>query len=184
MATLRQGEAMKKLIFFSLLAGVTINALAIVTLLMPKPRLIWNATASAPTGLYWALPAKDLKLGDLMIIKPPPGEASFMDERGYLPLGALLLKRVYALAGDEICRRGARILVNGKEIAQAKKSDLQGRPLPQWQACRRLNTEEIFLVNPNVPDSLDGRYFGPFPKSSIVGLAYPIWTDGERGQRR
>jgi type IV secretory pathway protease TraF len=53
-----------------------------------------------------------------------------MDERGYLPLGALLLKHVAALPGAEICRRGVHIFVNGKEIAQAKMSDVQGRPLP------------------------------------------------------
>jgi type IV secretory pathway protease TraF len=26
-------------------------------------------------------------------------------------------------------------------------------------------------------DSLDGRYFGPIPASSIIGRALPIWTD-------
>ena len=175
---------MKKVIIFTVLAGMTINAVATVTLLMPKPRLVWNATASAPTGLYGAIPADDLKLGDLMIVKPPPGEASFMDERGYLPLGSLLLKRVAALSGAEICRRGARVFVDGKEIAQAKKSDGQGRLLPQWHGCHRLSAEQVFFVNVDVPDSLDGRYFGPFPKSSIVGLAYPLWTDEEKRRRR
>jgi conjugative transfer signal peptidase TraF len=175
---------MKKVIIFSVLAGVTINAVATVSLLMPKPRLVWNATASAPTGLYWAISADDLKLGDLLIIMPPPGEASFMDERGYLPFGAVLLKRVAALSGAEICRRGARIFVDGKEIAQAKKSDGQGRSLPQWHGCHRLSAEQVFLVNADVQDSLDGRYFGPFPKSSIVGLAYPLWTDEEKRRRR
>ena len=175
---------MRKVIIFSLLAGVTINAVATVTLLMPKPRLVWNATASAPTGLYWAIPANDLKLGDLMIIKPPPGEASFMDERGYLPFGALLLKRIAALSGAEICRRGARVFVDGIEIVKAKKSDGQGRSLPQWHGCQRLSAEQVFLVNADVPDSLDGRYFGPFPKSSIVGSAIPIWIDEENDGRR
>ena len=26
-------------------------------------------------------------------------------------------------------------------------------------------------------DSLDSRYFGPLPVSSIVGQAMPLWTD-------
>ncbi len=26
-------------------------------------------------------------------------------------------------------------------------------------------------------DSLDGRYFGPIPTSSIIGRAMPVWTD-------
>ena len=107
-----------------------------------------------------------------------------MDERGYLPLGALLLKHVAALPDAEICRRGVHIFVNGKEIAQAKKSDGQGRLLPQWHGGRRLRSDEVFFVNADVPDSLDGRYFGPFPKSSIVGLAHPLWTDEEKRRRR
>ena len=28
-----------------------------------------------------------------------------------------------------------------------------------------------------VPDSLDGRYFGPIPASSVIGRALPLWTD-------
>ena len=175
---------MRKVIVLSFLAGVTITQMTIVTLLKPQPLLVWNATASAPKGLYWIGPANDLKLGDLIIVKPPASEASFMDDRGYLPLGALLLKHVAALSRAEICRHGSRIFVNSKEIAQAKKSDAQGRLLPQWHGCRWLRPDEVFFVNADAPDSLDGRYFGPFPKSSIVGFAYPLWTDEEKGGRR
>jgi type IV secretory pathway protease TraF len=107
-----------------------------------------------------------------------------MDERGYLPLGALLLKHVAALPDAEICRRGVHIFVNGKEIAQAKMSDVPGRPPPKWHGCRRLRPDEVFFVNVDVPDSLDGRYFGPFPKSSIVGFAHLIWTDEEKSRRQ
>jgi type IV secretory pathway protease TraF len=32
-------------------------------------------------------------------------------------------------------------------------------------------------MNWDVWDSLDGRYFGPIPKNSIVGRALPLWTD-------
>jgi conjugative transfer signal peptidase TraF len=175
---------MRKVIVLSFLAGVTITQMTIVTLLKPRPLLVWNATASAPKGLYRVVSANELKPGDLTIVKPPASEASFMEDRGYLPLGALLLKRVAALSGAGICRRGDRIFVNGKEIAQAKKSDGQGRLLPQWHGCRRLHPDEVFFVNVDVPDSLDGRYFGPFSKSSIVGFAYPLWTDEEKSRRQ
>ena len=69
------------------------------------------------------------------------------------------------------------ILVAGREIARVKLRDSQGRALPQWRGCRKLGDDELFLVNADVPDSLDGRYFGPFPKHAIVGLAHPIWID-------
>ena len=38
-------------------------------------------------------------------------------------------------------------------------------------------------MNPTVPDSLDGRYFGPLPATSIVARAVPLWTD-EAGDGR
>ena len=36
---------------------------------------------------------------------------------------------------------------------------------------------EVFLMNPDVGDSLDGRYFGPFPASAVIGQAIPLFTD-------
>ena len=38
-------------------------------------------------------------------------------------------------------------------------------------------------MNPGVRDSLDGRYFGVLPASSIIGRAAPVWTD-EAGDGR
>ena len=102
---------------------------------------------------------------------------------GYLPINALLLKRVPALSGTRICRLNVGILVAGREIARAKLRDRQHRALPQWRGCRRLGDDEVFLVNAGVPDSLDGRYFGPFPERAIVGLAHPLWTDGAHDGR-
>ena len=34
-------------------------------------------------------------------------------------------------------------------------------------------------MNPRSANSLDGRYFGPLPASSVVGRAIPLWTNGE-----
>jgi type IV secretory pathway protease TraF len=31
--------------------------------------------------------------------------------------------------------------------------------------------DEVFLMNPDEPASLDGRYFGPIPSAAIVGQA-------------
>jgi type IV secretory pathway protease TraF len=38
-------------------------------------------------------------------------------------------------------------------------------------------------MNPTVPHSLDGRYFGPLPITSIVARAVPLRTD-EAGNGR
>ena len=62
-------------------------------------------------------------------------------------------------------------------MGEALARDRRGRELPVWQGCRTLRASEIFLMNWDVQDSLDGRYFGPIPKNSIVGRALPLWTD-------
>ena len=61
--------------------------------------------------------------------------------------------------------------------------DHAGRELPVWQGCRRIADGELFLMNWDAPDSVDGRYFGPFPRSSVIGRALPVWTD-EAGDGR
>ena len=41
--------------------------------------------------------------------------------------------------------------------------DRRGRPLPVWQGCRVVGADEVFVMNWQSADSLDGRYFGPVP---------------------
>ena len=36
---------------------------------------------------------------------------------------------------------------------------------------------ELFLMNWQVRDSLDGRYFGPLPATAVIGRATPLYTD-------
>ena len=57
----------------------------------------------------------------------------------------------------------------------ALDDDHIGRPLPVWQGCRLIAAGEVFLMNVDVAASLDGRYFGPLPDTTIVGRADPVW---------
>lgn len=143
------------------------------------PAFIWNASASVPVGLYRLAPAERPDIGDYVVVSPPEPLAAFLAERGYLPFGVPLIKRVLALPGATICRRGATIIAYGHAYGQARERDRLGRPLPSWLGCRRLAESEIFLMNWDAPDSLDGRYFGPLPLSTIVARALPLWTDAD-----
>jgi type IV secretory pathway protease TraF len=75
------------------------------------------------------------------------------------------------------------VTVDAVPFGDALDHDRRGRPLPVWQGCRRIANGEIFLMNPSVPDSLDGRYFGPLPARDVIGKATPLYTD-EAGDGR
>jgi conjugative transfer signal peptidase TraF len=149
----------------------------------PMPRLLWNASASVPIGLYAIHPAGRLTKGELVVVKPPAALAQFMASRRYLALGVPLIKHVAALPGEIVCRSGRSITVDGIVKAEALDRDTRGRKLPAWQGCRAVQTGEVFLMNAGIPDSFDGRYFGPVPDSTIIGSATPLWLPSEQTSR-
>jgi conjugative transfer signal peptidase TraF len=158
------------------LLAATAVALTALPMLIDLPvKLIWNASPSVPTGLYWLRSGSDFKVGDLVVVAAPAALADFLTRRGYLPLGLPLLKRVAAGPGQVVCRAGLSITVDGVLVGKALRSDRDGRALPVWQGCRPISRTEIFLLNAGVPNSLDGRYFGPISQRSILGHAIPIW---------
>lgn len=147
---------------------------AIIAIADPLPRVIWNASASAPIGLYRIHPDHDPPAGVLVAVTPPRRLARWMAERGYLPEGVPLLKHVAAKAGQRFCRIGDVLSVDARPVAIALAHDRRGRSLPVWQGCRTLRPGELLLLNPAHPDSLDGRYFGPLPASAVIGRATPL----------
>jgi conjugative transfer signal peptidase TraF len=163
---------------YLLAGGLAVLTIA-VTLAVDLPTvLVWNASASAPIGLYAVHPAGTLAVSEFAVVTPPAPLARFLNARGYLPSGVPLVKRVAALPGQRVCRRGASITVDGDVVATARARDRFGRPLPSWQGCRRIVAGDVFLLNRHL-DSLDGRYFGPLPAYSIVGQAVPLLTDAD-----
>lgn len=155
------------------------SALAVVVMAFarPAPRLIWNVTASTPTGLYALHPAGRLHALELVAVHPPEPIARYLADGGFLPEGMPLLKHIMAMAGQTVCRHGDVVTVDGIAVGKAQDRDHLGRPLPRWSGCRKLGRHEVFLMNASVPGSLDGRYFGPFPITSIIARAVPLWTD-------
>ena len=161
----------------------SIMGVAIASFIPTPTRLVWNVSASAPIGLYDIDPPGDLTLTDLVAVDPPKPLADFMVERSYIRRGIPLLKRVMGLPGQEVCRVRRTITADGVELGTALDRDRLGRELPVWNGCRRIGGDEIFLMNVDVRDSLDGRYFGPIPVSAVIGRATPIYTD-EAGDGR
>ncbi|MEI9405153.1 S26 family signal peptidase [Mesorhizobium argentiipisi] len=167
---------------------VLVTALATVGALCPvlepvPPKFVWNASASAPIGLYRIDARGPFGAGDLVAVEPPETLATFLADRGYLPMHVLLLKHILAVPGQTVCRNKLTISIDGGAVGVALEQDRVARGLPTWQGCRRIPVDAVFLMNRQVRDSLDGRYFGLISTDHIIGRAVPLWTD-EQGDGR
>lgn len=111
-----------------------------------------------------------------MLASPPLPVARFASTRGYLALGVPLVKQVAALGGDTVCSNGHAIFVDGRVVAVRLDADSRQRPLPMWEGCRRLGRADVLLLNAEVAQSFDGRYFGPTSTAAIIGKLVPLWT--------
>ncbi len=160
-----------------LIAGLA-SAAALATLVMPVARYaVWNATASVPTGLYLIRGKASLHVGERVAIEPPPDLRRLLGARGYLPTGVPLVKRIAAVSGQQVCRFGPGVTIDGAYIGAARARDSLGRALPAWFGCVTLRSGELFVMNPAAPDSFDGRYFGVLKIDHVIGRAMPVWTD-------
>jgi conjugative transfer signal peptidase TraF len=156
---------------------LAVSLLGFLTFVSFTPKLIWNASASTPIGFYAIGRGHPPEVTDLVAVRPPEPLASFMVDRGYVGRGVPLLKRIAAVPGQRVCRAGRSITIDTVMMGDALERDRAGRPLPAWQGCHVIASDELFLMNWQVHDSFDGRYFGPLPATSVIGRAIPLYTD-------
>ncbi|MCY1558867.1 conjugative transfer signal peptidase TraF [compost metagenome] len=115
-----------------------------------------------------------------MLIRLPDAVAVLAAQRGYLPIGIPLLKRVGAVSPQEVCIADGNVCIDGVPAAAALRTDRLGRPLRGWPGCRRLQPGELFLLSTTNPASFDSRYFGPVGTSAVLGVAHPLWLETGR----
>lgn len=151
------------------LVGLGLSAI-LFSVASPLPdRLIWNRTGSIPEGLYW-LSDDPFTKGGWVVVSARSAEAEWAELNGFVGEDWPLLKRVAGVPGDEICRDGETVLINGMPVGEALIASGTGVLLPSWNGCRRIEDGKIFLMNAH-PHSLDGRYFGMTSAHDIVGSA-------------
>lgn len=144
------------------------------------PRLIYNPSDSVPVGWYRILPVScctdTLPVGSIVLTHLPTAAATFAAQRGYLPPHIPLLKRVGAVAPQQVCVTDRAVLVDGVPVAGVLPVDRLRRPLHGWAQCRRLQPGELFLLSATNPASFDSRYFGPITCQQLIGVAHPLHT--------
>ena len=170
------------------LAGLSacgLAALAWASFVHPLPRLIYNPSDSVPVGWYrvdplgrgTSSPPRPLSVDSIVLVSLPAEAAALAAQRGYLPARVPLLKRVGAVAPQEVCIAGRVVRIDGVLSATVLPADRWGRPLPFWQQCQRLEPDELFLLSVTNPASFDSRYFGPVSAAAVIGVARPVWLE-------
>jgi type IV secretory pathway protease TraF len=139
----------------SLVLGVFVLAAVV------RPR--WGrvtVSPSTPLGLYrLAAVAPPLARGTLVVLPVPPAVQRW--HRAWLPL----LQPLAALPGDLVCTGEAGRWIEGHDDGPGYP-EAGGAPLPRLQGGVRVPAGAVFLASP-APRSLDGRYFGMTPVSTI-----------------
>ena len=156
--------------------GSGIALLGLTMAYPPAPRLVWNASASAPIGLYAVTPGAPIEPSDMVIARVPDPWRMMAAQRRYIPANVPLVKRVAAVAGVEVCALGHEIFVNGKRVVERRVADADGRPIGWWSGCVRLRSRQLFLLMPGNLASFDGRYFGVTEGDLVVGKASLLWA--------
>lgn len=163
-------------------------ALAWASFVSPLPRLTYNPSDSVAVGWYridplnrWGgSPPRPLFVGSIVLVPLPAAAAALASQRGYLPTRVPLLKRIGAVAPQEVCITGGIVRIDGVPSAAVLRADRMGRPLLSWPQCRRLEPGELFLLSVTNPASFDSRYFGPVSASTVIGVAHPVWLETRR----
>jgi len=141
--------------------------------------VVYNPTDSVPRGWYRVGSidnAASLHVGSIVLARLPVDVASFAGQRGYLPDGVPILKRVGAVAPQSVCVRGQTVRIDGAVVAIARTHDGARRSLQAWSQCRPLAAGELFLLSDTNSASFDSRYFGPIEASAVLGTARPLWA--------
>ena len=104
--------------------------------------------------------------GDIVVFATPPKELAD-------PAIKDLVKRVIGLPGDVISSSGGRVYIDGKPLSEPW---LPPGTVTTGITRQKVPPNEYFVMGDNRSDSQDSRFFGPIPRSLIVGrVVLRIW---------
>jgi conjugative transfer signal peptidase TraF len=148
-----------------------------------------NLSPSAPRGLYRAVAGTPTR-GVLVAACVSVEAAALGRARGYLGAGSCVggvqpvIKPVVALAGDVVELGPEAVVVNGQRLPGSSSAEVDSLGLSLSHAVwgrHVVGADELWLVSTRVPNSWDSRYLGPFSRSQVRAVAWPVWTWSRAG---
>ena len=137
-------------------------------------------------------------VGDIVVFHPPVSESCADPHQGEDPAGAAAasacdtvqhqastqtyIKRVVGVGGDHLSIRDGHVYRNGKREADSYAEPCQGAAECNFPATIVIPKGDFYMMGDNRPDSLDSRFWGPVPKSWLIGQAFmTYWPVGRVG---
>ncbi len=80
--------------------------------------------------------------------------------------GRILVKRVIGLPGEEVSIVRGKVYVNGVKLDEPYVAICDSRTLTPG----RIPADSVYVLGDNRTNSLDSRYFGPVPRSNLLGV--------------
>jgi len=133
-----------------------------------------NLSPSVPVGFYRLAPLSVPLARGTLVVLPVPASIQAFHSR-WVPL----LKPVAAVAGDVVCVWGETLWVWDQTAAAAPTwyglvwQAHEGKPLPRVEGCHLVEDGTVFLAS-TAPNSLDSRYYGAVPITTLTAHAFPL----------
>jgi len=88
------------------------------------------------------------------------------------------MKKILATQNDVVTigKDGVQVKSQLLPLSAPFLADGAGRPLPNYDACWVLGSDELLLMSDSNKSSFDGRYFGSIDRQQIDGVLRPIFT--------
>lgn len=131
--------------------------------------VLFNHSPSVPVGFY-VREFGALTQGAFVTVRARDAAPVQAAAHHYDDEGDRFIKRLAAVAGQEVCSDGRILRIDGADAAVVQND--VGAP-QAWVGCRRLGASEILLLGDSV-DSFDGRYWGPISTDLIEGVWRPL----------
>jgi signal peptidase I len=143
-------------------------------------------------GTHFSSPA----IGDILVFHPPKVETCADPNQGENADGqqfpqacdvaqqvegsATYIKRVVGLPGDRLQIRDGHVYRNGVREHDAYTVPCDGASECNFSGTITVPRGDYYMMGDNRPDSLDSRFWGPVPKSWIIGEAFFTYWPPDR----